>query len=389
MLTVTLLTCCSHGHLSTVGLPVMDVTKNYPEKEIILSDIADITYVHFDSKHDDFLYRGNIRYITENTFVVNDAATHSILFFSKDGTPKSRFNRYGNGPEEYWDIGSIVYDEATNEVFVGIYWMNIIQVYSSKGEYRRKLLLPHGVRVSQLVFFDSQSLIIYDDGRRLYKAQPKTPEDNMGYLTHTIDSSFFLISKANGQVLDYIQMSTSQNDLSFKTSSGGPMLPVFTNMVKHTEGVLLCNPETDTVFLYSKDKELMPINYKIPPVDKTEPKVILNNCMDIDKYQFMETQTVGYDYFGDNKRDKYYIRDKITGEIFEQKIVIPDYKGKKITIAPGLNIFFHKNITYIELALIELKQAYRENRLSGKLKQLVATLNENEDNNVFMIINFK
>ena len=184
-------------------------------------------------------------------------------------------------------------------------------------------------------------------------------------------------------------MSTSQNDLSFKTSSGGPMLPVFTNMVKHTEGVLLCNPETDTVFLYSKDKELMPINYKIPPVDKTEPKVILNNCMDIKKYQFMEIQTVGYDYFGDNKRDKYYIRDKKTGEIFQQKIVIPDYKDKKITISPGLNIFFPENVTCIELNLIELKQAYKKNRLSGKLKELVATLNENEDNNIFMLVNFK
>ena len=46
-----------------------------------------------------------------------------------------------------------------------------------------------------------------------------------------------------------------------------------------------------------------------------------------------------------------------------------------------------ENGHYFELDLIELKQAYKENRLSGKLKELVATLNEEEDNNVFMFVN--
>ena len=38
---------------------------------------------------------------------------------------------------------------------------------------------------------------------------------------------------------------------------------------------------------------------------------------------------------------------------------------------------------------MELKEAYRENRLSGKLKELVAILNELEDNNVFVLVEFK
>ena len=38
---------------------------------------------------------------------------------------------------------------------------------------------------------------------------------------------------------------------------------------------------------------------------------------------------------------------------------------------------------------IELKRAYRENKLSGKLNELVADLNEDEDNNVFMFVHFK
>ena len=120
-----------------------------------------------------------------------------------------------------------------------------------------------------------------------------------------------------------------------------------------------------------------------------DPKIILNNCIDVDKYQFMEVQTMSYGQIGHKEHHKHYMRDKKTGEIYRQKIVLPDYKGKKIIICPEISNFFHENGTHIELDLIELKQANREKRLSGKLKQLVDTLNELKDNNVFMIIKFK
>jgi len=378
---------CSRNNPSIDGLPVIDVTKNYPVKEIALTDIADITYVHLDTKRDEFLYKGDIVYVTENTFVVKDASTNSILFFSKDGAPKSCFNHYGIGPQDYWGIGNpIVYDEATDEVFIQI--RSKIQVYSSKGDYKRSLPFPYGV-LHQMDSFDDQSLIVYDIGRRFYKEHPKTPEENMDYLTHTIDSSFFLVSKVDGQVTDYIQMTLSHIQLSLKTQSGGLIGSILTEIVKHAAGFLLCNPETDTVFLYTKKKELIPLICKTPPVGNMDPKMILNNCIDSEQYQFMEVQTMSYEKIGRKDYNKYYIRDKKTGEIFQQKIVLPDYKGKRIIISPDLNNFFHENGTCFQLDLTELKLADREKRLSGKLKELVDTLNEFEDNNVFMFVKFK
>lgn len=390
-LAISLITSCLRNNLPIEGLPVIDVDKNYPEKEFLLTDIADITYVHLNSNSNEFLYKGTIGYITENTFVVKDGVSGSVLFFSKEGIPQSRFNRYGDGPEEYLSIigNLIIYDETTDDVFIHTPSTNFIQVYSSQGIYKRKLLLPQDVKLSQMDFFDTQSLIVFDEGGRLYKAQPKTSEDHNDYPTYSIDSSFFLISKSDGQILDYIQMSASQTDLSFKTPNGNPMMMFFVSIVKHSEGFLLCNPETDTVFFYSKNKELTPIIHKTPLVNNMDTKIILNNCIDVDKYQFMEIQTVGYEYWGDNNRNKYYIRDKQKDEVYRQKIMLPDYIDKEIIIRPNGNNFFHNNSMHIELDLIELKQAYRENRLRGKLKELVTTLNEFEDNNVFAFIKFK
>jgi hypothetical protein len=83
------------------GVPFIDTRKNYPEKEIILTDIADIIYLHLNTDDEDYLYNGSIFYETENTLLVACRSSNSIMFFSRDGNPISRFNRFGQGPEEY------------------------------------------------------------------------------------------------------------------------------------------------------------------------------------------------------------------------------------------------------------------------------------------------
>jgi hypothetical protein len=131
--------------------------------------------------------------------------------------------------------------------------------------------------------------------------------------------------------------------------------------------------------------------YKTPPVASTDPMTYLNNCIDQGNYQFMEIFTVrtGDDYSA-VLPVKYYLRDKKTGEVFRQQIILPDYKGIEFFIGPSITGRDYVNgHVYFELGLVELKQASRENQLSGKLKELVETLNEMEDNNIFMFVKFK
>ena len=93
---------CSPNKQSAEGLPYINSVKNYPEKEIILTDIADVQYLHLNSDDNDYLYRGTIRRVTENAIIVYDDSSGSILFFSKDGNPKSRFNRKEGVRENIW-----------------------------------------------------------------------------------------------------------------------------------------------------------------------------------------------------------------------------------------------------------------------------------------------
>ena len=385
---------CSSNKQAKDGLPVIDIRKSYPEKEIILTDIADVTYLHLNTDNDEYLYKGTIQNVTDNTIVVYDNSSGSILFFSKDGSPKSRFNRSGQGPEEYLTVSRIMYDEEKDDVYVGgDERLNAILIYSSKGEYKRKIALPQDIHIPSMISFDDQSFYVHTLARVVNTQNVFQSGGETDLIPSSYYTTFYQIAKADGAVLDYLELPNNETELMIVYYDKEIMLrPVPTRMVKGADGIFLCNPENDTVFLYDKDKSLTPVFYKTPPMRETKPKTYLNNCCDIGGYTFFEVITLDLDL--SIRKPKfpisYYVLDKKTNEIFRQKIVLPDYKNKEFTITPN-NI--HKdNVTngaFFELDLVELKEAYNENRLSGKLKDLVVTLNEFEDNNVFMFVYFK
>lgn len=256
VLSLVIASCTSNNELQE-KLAFIDVTEEYPEKKIELTDIAGVSYLHLNSKTDDYLYKGSIDYVTENNIIVIDRSQNSVLFFSKEGNPKSHFNRRGQGPEEYSDAASLMYDEANDEVFVSPDFSNHIMVYSSLGEFKRKINLPQVNVNGQMALFDDVSILVYDNT----KLWQSTMQSNAPEVEQTIDSVFFLISKLDGTVLDYISLPNENIDLSYKNS-------VFTSQVnygrvrKSADGLLLYNPESDTVFHYSKEKHLTPYIHK-------------------------------------------------------------------------------------------------------------------------------
>jgi len=382
---IALVVACTSCQRSQGDLPYIDVRKNYPVKEVFLTDIADVSYLHLNSDDDDYLYRGGISCITPNTIVVSDASSGSILFFSRNGNAKSRFNRYGRGPEEYLGASYVIYDEIADDVFVTNFgsgsFSDFIQVYSSAGKHKRKITLP-GADIGSIVPFDEQSFLVYDS-----KFEWVRNTKNLGmniFPTEYGHSPFFLISKTDGTILDYIEL--PQNDIVLNIDNNSQQWFPPARVVKCIEGIHLCNPETDTVFLYNMDKSLTPIIHKTPLVSKLDPMVILNNCLDVGRHQFMELVTLTKEGI---QLPIHLMRDKNTGEVFRQKLLLPEYTGKGLVISPSQSRNrVYENGYYFELDLVELKEAYAQNKLSGKLKELVATLKA-DDNNVFVIAEFK
>ena len=54
-----LATGCGDANQKPSALPQIDVRTNYPEKEICLQDVAEVSYIALDSQ-DGILFRGNV-----------------------------------------------------------------------------------------------------------------------------------------------------------------------------------------------------------------------------------------------------------------------------------------------------------------------------------------
>ena len=380
---------CGFSDKQESSLPCIDIRKNYPEKEIILTDIADVSYLCLNSDDDEYLYNGVIHSVTKNTIVILDSKSGKILLFSKDGKPKSQFNRKGNGPEDYLSPAKVVYDEEKDDVFVYSIRSDV-KVYSSSGEYKRKIVFPQEAIPNSFISFDEESLFFYDSSIELVPDKKRETTEETDYPTQYYSYPFVRISKIDGKVLDYVELPINNIELKAYIDDGFFTHIKTSRVISCSKGLFLCNPETDTVFLYGKDKTLNPVLCKTPLVSTLDPMIVLNNCMEGGGYQFLQIATVQYVKDASPPFPvKYIMRDTKTGKVFSQKILLPDYKGKDFFINSNASGKFYEEGTYFELELIELKQAYDENKLSGKLKELVETINENEDNNIIMFVDFK
>jgi len=286
---------------------------------------------------------------------------------------QAKFNHNGNGPEDYITIDRLMYDEASDEIFVVS--VNKIMVYSSFGEFYRSIPLLEQLSLGDIVNYDFQTFLIYD----YFKKYP---------------APFSLISKEDGSVIDIIDIpvdkNVSPNNLYVVLQRENNISlfkgPVY-RMVKYNDGFLLTDFSTDTVYFLSAEKKLSPIVVRHPTIKSMDPVVYLNGFVEAGNYEFVSSVTVRLE--NSKLPVTYLMRDKVTGSVYRQKITLNDYKGKEIMISPETIATTQDSKSgLIVLSLVELQDANKENKLGGKLKELVDNSDE-DGNDIYLLLRFK
>ena len=360
---------CTSKQDDKTDIILFDISSSYQEKEVDLNEVADIEYLQLEL-NDDFLFSREPHIVTSDKIILSQDG--DVLIFSREGKPLLKFNRKGNGPGEYAYIEQLFYDEKTDEIFIK--YADMIIAYSSKGDYKRTIPLL-GVLYniySQIVQYDSESFLIYDSSN-LYP------------------STFSFISKRDGVIVDsIITLKGKPADLFSITDDGFMIFSLQTyRIVRHNDGFLLSDFSVDTVFFLSKTKKLSPVILRTPAILSMDPVVYLNSFVDAGNYEFSSTVLVR----NENKRlpVTYLMREKTSNLFFKQKISLTEYKGKSFNLSPQtISNTNNSKQGLIILNFDELTEANRENKLSGKLKELVEKSSENEnDNDIYMFLHFK
>ena len=370
----------SNNNTSTVATQdtfiTVDVSKKYPLKELILQDIMDIEYIPLEST-DEFLCQGVVQAIGKEIILVKNVINDGDIFiFDRNGKGLRKFNRKGQGSEEYIFNLSVFLDEDKGEIYVDEVIRNVL-VYDLYGNFLRNI---HRDKVKWINAsnYNSDFLI----ARESPSAQKGKDTDNQ---------LFVLISKQNGNVVKdfriYFEKKIEWGITNHAGNTGAAPRPY--PIIPYHDGWLLMEPSSDTIFRISQEYSLSPFMARTPSIQSMKPAVFLLPCIFTDRYHFMETITMEANLLRNEGFPKtQLVYDKKENSLYEYTM-LNNYFPEK-----GPVNFTMQETTNSEIAFWqkmephELIEAYAKGQLKGKLKDIAAELQE-DSNPVIMLVKYR
>ena len=365
---------CGGGKQSTDELITVDVTKtNYPKKELILQDFMDVEYVALETNND-FVNQGFVQAIGKEIILVKNSINDGDIFvYNRNGKFLRKFNRKGQGPEEYTFILGIVLDEDNNEMFINDQMLRKIVVYDLYGKFKRsfKHMAGRGSLFYTDIFnYDKDNLICYDQFNE--------------------ESAFVLISKQDGSITKEIKIPFKEKKLLLQRSSGFLVVPsYYSTIIPFAKNWLLMEHSSDSVYKFLPDYSLRPFIVRTPPIQSMNLEVMLILRLLSDRYYFMETIKNVYDWNTNTGFPKTFMMyDKQEKAMFNYTVYNGDYSTKKEIYMSEKRPVNHEIESWYLIEAYQLVEDYKKGILKGKLKEIAAKLDE-DDNPVIMLIKHK
>lgn len=364
---------CQQSGKKNNELITVDVSANYPEKELILQDFMDVEYIPLETT-DEFITQGVVEAIGKDVVLVRNWRDGNIFVFDRaTGKGIKKINRFGQGAEEYSGIYSIVLDEENNEMFVSDYPARKISVYDLSGNYKRNFKYADTGYYDDIFNYDRDHLICY----KKYSA-PK--EDEQG--------CHLLVSKQDGSVTHEIRIPFKEYKTPIVRKDELTVVPEFHMMFPSQGDWMLVNTSSDTLYNYLSDGNMYPVIVRTPSISSMETEAFLFPTVITDRYYFMRTMKKELDYKtfkGFPSTDLLY--DKQEKTLSQFTMYNGDFTNKK-----QISFLFKPRNSEIaisqSLQAPDLVEAYEKGQLKGELKEIAATLDE-EANPVIMLVKYK
>lgn len=373
-----LLVGCGGGNKQPVeagDLVAVDVTADYPKKELVLQDLMDVEYVPLETS-DEFLVKGRVMDVGKKFIAVSNKKEGDILLFDRTtGKAMKKINRKGQGPEEYVLTYSLLLDEDKNEMFVNDPFSAKIQVYDLDGNYKKSISYNN-----KMIIF-----VFYHYNEDYFLAEEICVPGNEGSA-----NTFFLLSKQDGSMKEIkipyekrksVVLAKQEGEMAMTSSPQNGFIVPFQN------GWTLAEPSADTVYLYRRDNSLRPFIVRTPSVQAMNPEVFLFPGVLTDRYYFMQTVKKEFDFDKDEgfpTTDLMY--DKQEKKIYQYTLLNKDFKERKENMF--LRNLSNKIAFHVALEASDLMEANEAGKLDGKLKKIASELDE-ESNPVIMLVRYK
>lgn len=368
----------------SIVIPEIDVSKEYPEKEINVQDVAEIEYIPLESTEEMLLDKYNqIAAVTDKRIVAYNSVEGDIFIFGRDGKAISRFNRRDGSAEGHDYIKQIIYDDKSNEVFIYDH-RNKIKVYSEKGEYLRMLTIPARTYF-KFYNFDEQTILEYDEFSKTAKEDYST-------------RPYVFISKKDGttvSTLDFTLPIRYSPRVPITIDGYPDMVDVFNVLILSNnwhdgEDLLIADQSSDTVFQLTKDKRLIPLIARKPSIHSYPPELRIFLTPVIKTEKFIVFEKTVFDAEKLKRNAESISRSNLLyrfdgGEISEVLFKNADCLFLELDF---LDINIAKNTGAVLIDPLEITNYLNRDNVEGELKKVALNLKD-DDNPVLMIVKFK
>ena len=362
---------------STDDLIIVDVTKSYPKKELILQDFMDVEYILLETT-DETITQGVLQAVGKDIIIVKNAINDGNIFiFDRTGKGLRKINRKGQGGEEYSNILTMILDEDNAEMFVNNSSTKKILVYDLYGNFKRSFKYKNELIRHDFIFqYDLDYLIAHES--TLYVEGVFENERNT--------QSFYLISKQDGKIDQEIEIPYKKGKYPWLMdgSTGAMRGSIYFPMIKYNDNWILISSSSDTVFRYLPDYSLVPFIVRTPSIQSMDPETFLFPSILTDRYYFMESIQKDYNLATSGFPSKNLMYDKQEKTIYEYTVYNDDFTDRTVNMSS--RCMNDEIIAFYErLEAFQLVEAYKKGQLKGRLKDIAATLDE-EDNPVIMLV---
>ena len=267
--------CTNQQEESNGPLPVADFEKEYPEKDLLVSEHADVEYIRLETT-DEVLLDGIASLylsVTDRFIVTNNMREGRIFVFDRQGKHLHNFMRKGQSGEEFVFANRVRVDDKAEEIFV-LDTRNKVLVYTLDGKFKRVLDIPKDMRADDLWNYDDEWLLSYDS----YNLDIPNKECS--------EQPFFFLSKKEGSVkrIDVNAKDRIGPRIYFEQNGQkGVMSVSFNYIYKNGDEFVLSELGNDTVFMLKQGK-VSPLLVRTPGSKAKEVRSMMSAPLKLGDY---------------------------------------------------------------------------------------------------------
>jgi hypothetical protein len=367
--------CGQEGKDYVDGVIVFDNSKNYPELDLRLSDVADVTYIPLRGEDEGYLvsqfdWNGNLAFIDGDEIYFLSDNNGVVYVYDMSGNPLRKLDRRGRGSQEY---GSYIRDfwvsRESNSLYVHGDLGTILEYDATSFDFKRRVPLPLDVLPHSIVPFGDDYALLHN----YYQFENNDAE-----------ATFYLLSKPDWEPTP---LSVEMQRPYVHDFNGALTYP---GLIYGKGGVFLHNMRSDTIsWIDNNTRKTTPrmvdkTNY--PGRDQPGHDIMAVPSFETDKYLFFSL--IFQQAIHTNMEMRAFVFDKELEKIFR----LPQTEDRMFAIARDecwLNCW---NTTLNDNYAVTLFQAINLldnlDTLPAELKQIAATLTE-DDNPVMALVKFK